>query len=363
MKPKAIWVVLCCGFLTLFAVSCGKKAPEQTAKVSKQTLTESEKHTVLAKVGDTVITLGDFEAELQALPEFTRSRLTTKDAKKKQLDKMIDELLLMKEAEARGLDKDPDIQKKLESYRKRMITEKLYQAVAQAESPVSEEEIKKYFEEHKDQFEEKEKIRVSQIMIMVPPNADPEKEKEAKVKIEQALKRAKKGEDFSKLAQEYSEGGPTAGKGGDLGYITKGRMMPEFETAAFSLKNVGDISDIVKTQFGYHIIKLTDRKPAHTQSLEEARDRIVRQIEAQRRRDARQNLPQELRKKVAIEIHDELLKDEPGASPEAATPAPPPAVEPGGMPSPAAQGAQGGPGSGQSLPLLPPSQNAPAAGQ
>ncbi len=357
MRRSAFEIALCILFI-VFTASCSRKGPEDKTVGSRSEGADTSKKAVLAKVGDKVITVADFEAELEALPEFTRSKLTTKEAKRKQLDKMIDEMLLMQEAERRGLSNDPDIQKKLENYRKRMITEKLYQAAAQTETPVSEEEIKKYYEEHKDQFEEKEKIRVSQVMIMIPPNAGPEKEKEAKAKIEEALKRAKKGEDFSKLAQEYAEGSPMGGRGGDLGYITRGRMMPEFETAAFSLKNIGDISDVVKTQFGYHIIKLTDRKPAHTQTLEEVRDRIVRQIEAQRRRDMRQELPQELRKKVAIHINEELLKDEPGgARPESESPGTGPDL--GGVSVPSPQGAQ--PGAELQPKPTPAPQNAPDA--
>jgi len=139
-----------------------------------------------------------------------------------------------------------------------------------------------------------------------------------------------------------------ASKGGDLGYISKGRMMPEFENVAFSLKNIGDVSDIVKTQFGYHIVKLTDRKAARLQTLDEVRDRIVKQIESTKRREVRQNLPQELRKKVAIVIHDDLLKDEPGAAP-ASPQAVPPGMPPGAVPG-MPPGAAPGPGMSPGLP-------------
>ena len=264
---------------------------------------------VLAEVGGESITLGEFEEELNLLPEYTRNRMKSKEQKLKRLEGMIDTLLLRREAEKRGVNQDKEIQRKVERYRDRLITEKLYRAVADEKGKVTEERIEQAYEERKDQYTQKERIRVSQILMLVPPNAGPEKDGEAKAKAEEVLQRAQKGQDFSELAKELSEG-PTASRGGDLGYFSRGRMVPEFEEVAFSLKNKGDISEVVRTKFGYHIIKMVDRQPEKQLSLEEVRDRIIRQLDSQQRREIRQTLAQDLRKEAQVVIHDELLGED-----------------------------------------------------
>jgi len=249
---------------------------------------------VLAEVGDQVITVEAFEGDLGALPEYTRNRMKTAEQKRKHLDRMIDEFLLLQEAEKRNLDEDKDILAKVDRYRKRLITEKLYRTIAGERAKISEEEIQAYYQEHKDRFRQPERIRVRQILILLPPNAGPEKEAKAKKMAEEVLAKVKAGEDFAELAKTNSEG-PTAGRGGDLGYFSRGRMVPEFEEAAFSLKEVGDTSGLIRSKFGFHIIELTGRQPARELALDGVRDRIVRQLESAKRREIRQSLAEELR--------------------------------------------------------------------
>lgn len=290
----------------VFLSACERKASESV----KGEQTQKEAHgPVLAKVDGEIITLDEFEGELQSLPEYTRRQLNSVEQKKKRLDKMIEEMLLQKEAERRGLDHDEEIQRKVNRYRNRLITERLYRDVAKEHAEIDDAEVRKYYEEHKDQYTQKERIRASQILILVPPNADPKKVAEAKAKAEEVVKKARAGEDFAELAKQYSEG-PTSARGGDLGYFSRGRMVPEFEEIAFSLKNVGDVSDVVKTKFGFHIIKLTDRQPEKLLTLDEVRDRIVRQLESKERREIRQSLGKDLREKATVQINEELLKGE-----------------------------------------------------
>jgi peptidyl-prolyl cis-trans isomerase C len=255
------------------------------------------------------ITVEDFEIELGSLPEYTQKRMNTGEQKKKHLDKMIDEILLLAEAEKRGLDRDAEIQRKVERYRRRLITERLYREVAKEKSRVGDEEIQEYFQAHRDRFMQKERIRVRQILVLLPPNAGPEKEAEAKKKAEEILRRAKSGEDFAGLAKEYSEG-PAASRGGDLGFFSRGRMVPAFEEAAFALEKEGDTSDVVQTKFGYHIIQLAGRQPAKELSIDEVRDRIVRQLESARRREVRQSLAKELREQADVEIREGYFEEE-----------------------------------------------------
>ena len=125
---------------------------------------------------------------------------------------------------------------------------------------ISNEEMKKYYDDNKNEFY-KDEVKASHILIKTIDENNNElsdkKKEEAKKKAEDILKKIKSGEEFAKLAKEYSEDG-TASQGGDLGFFTKGEMVPEFEKAAWELKP-GEVSDLVKTQYGYHIIKVTDK--------------------------------------------------------------------------------------------------------
>ena len=126
---------------------------------------------------------------------------------------------------------------------------------------ITDEEMQKYYNEHKKDYY-KDEVKASHILISTVDDNGKElseaKKKEAKKKAEEVLKKAKSGEEFSELAKEYSDDKGSAENGGDLGYFTKGQMVQPFEEAAFSLKP-GEISGIVESQYGYHIIKVYDK--------------------------------------------------------------------------------------------------------
>ena len=125
---------------------------------------------------------------------------------------------------------------------------------------VTEEESRKYYDENPEQFKQAEQVKASHILIKVEPTADDAKKTEARKKIETVQGKLKKGDEFGAVAKEYSEG-PSKSRGGDLGYFKRGQMVKPFEDAAFSM-NIDQVSGVVETQFGYHIIKVTDKKPA-----------------------------------------------------------------------------------------------------
>ncbi|RMF84630.1 MAG: hypothetical protein D6736_18915 [Nitrospinota bacterium] len=138
---------------------------------------------------------------------------------------------------------------------------------------IDDEAVARYYEEHKENYKQEERVRARHILIKVAPDAKPEEEEKAKARAEAALKRVKSGEDFATVAKEVSEG-PSASRGGDLGYFGRGAMVKPFEEVAFSLKP-GEISDLVRTDFGYHIIKVEDKKEAGYRPLEEVKKLIA----------------------------------------------------------------------------------------
>ena len=140
--------------------------------------------------------------------------------------------------------------------------------------PVSDEESKKFYNDNPDEFKQAAQARASHIMMIVDSSTDQAKKDEAKKKMEDVLKRLKAGEDFAALAKEVSQDTYTKDNGGDLDYFSKGQMVQAFEDAAFALKP-GEISNIVETSYGYHIIKLTDKKDETTISYNDSKENIM----------------------------------------------------------------------------------------
>ena len=148
---------------------------------------------------------------------------------------------------------------------------------------VAADEIHDYYDEHHDEYVKPEQVRARHILVKVAQDASPQLVKKAKEKIEKVMAELKAGADFAELAKKYSDC-PSSAKGGDLGYFSRGQMVKPFEDAAFSLK-VGQTSGIVRTRFGFHIIKVEDHKDATAKSLGEVRDEIEARLVDQKALD------------------------------------------------------------------------------
>lgn len=160
-----------------------------------------------------------------------------------------------------------------EYFKKEYLTAKVSHIFIDPKKKVKEEEILKYYNEHQNEFVIEEEVKASHILLKVD---DPKKEEETKKNIQELLVRIKNGEDFAALAKEHSAC-PSSKKGGDLDFFKKGQMIKEFEEIAFGLK-VGEVSGPVRTQFGWHVIKLTDRRPARIKPLKEVREEVVNKL-------------------------------------------------------------------------------------
>ncbi len=158
------------------------------------------------------------------------------------------------------------------------------------ENEVAESEVQDYYNENKQQFETPEQVRASHILIKVDtsdPNADPNQLKAAaKAETEKLLEQIKSGADFAELAKQHSAC-PSSARGGDLGPFTRGRMAPPFEKAAFELE-VGQVSDIVETQFGYHIIKVAEHQKTGTLKYDEVKDDLLDTLKQQKQQQLAQ---------------------------------------------------------------------------
>jgi peptidyl-prolyl cis-trans isomerase C len=205
----------------------------------------------------------------------------------------------------------------LDLLRSRLIEEATFEAVLRSRFSIGDAQIKQYYETHPGDFEQPEMVRASHILLttvdLKAGTPLPDDQKAAKRKeIEALLKRARAGEDFAKLAKQYSEDPGAKETGGEYTF-PRGRMVAEFEAAAFGMKP-NQISEVVTTQFGYHIIKLSEKIPAHKLPLEEVKAKLksyLEQVELEKLMPNDETVPkffQDLKQEYAVEILDPRLK-------------------------------------------------------
>jgi peptidyl-prolyl cis-trans isomerase D len=163
---------------------------------------------------------------------------------------------------------------------------------------ISDTQVQSYYNSHKDQFRTKERVKARHILVSIL-NKPADQVPKLKAKAEDLLKQIKAGADFAKLAQENSDDKSNASKGGDLGWVMRGQMVPEFEKATFALKQ-GQISDVVTTNYGFHIVQVMEKEDAHLRPLEEVRSEVATAIKSQSLNDRMQAL--------ADQAHAELVK-------------------------------------------------------
>lgn len=255
---------------------------------------EKRSEKVLAKVNDKVITLEEFNKRIGRLPEYYQE--IVKGQKMKFLDDVISEELLYNEALKSKIDKDSETKEVIAEAKRKILVSRLIKDRVDDKISISDEDIKKYYDEHSEELMLPERWRASHILVDTLDEA-----KDIKEKLSQ-------GASFEELAKEISKDA-TSEQGGDVGYFSKGQLIPEFEQACFAL-NVGEISDIVKTKFGYHVIKLTERKGPEVQEFSAIKELIKKELEREKRKQLFEELLGNLRKNANITI-DKMLLSEP----------------------------------------------------
>jgi peptidyl-prolyl cis-trans isomerase C len=245
--------------------------------------------TILASFGEQTITLGEFNQLWEQVPEEYKLQLD----KSMVLEQMISEKLLIQEAKNMGLEKDNDILEQIKKMTEQILVQALIEREILDKVKVDDEEVLEYYEQNKDSFTEKEQVHLYNILL--------ETEEEAQDVLEQL----KAGEDFSKIAIEKSTG-PSAAQGGDLGYLTKGTIIPEIEDVVFALE-LEELSEVINTDFGFHILKITEKNPETVKALEEVKEDIIQTLLPTKQKEAFENLLEELKGKAEIEINEEAF--------------------------------------------------------
>jgi peptidyl-prolyl cis-trans isomerase C len=274
------------------------------------TFASDEKGNILAQVGPYKLTLEEFETQIQSLPpQLQMALLRNPQLKEQFLDRWVDITLIAQEARDKKLDQDPKIQAKIEDIMNAVLAQEFLQREIEGKVKITDDEIETYYKGHKEEFTNPESVKARHILLKVPEGADEKAWKEAESKAKDIKEKLKNGEDFAELAKKYSDDPGSKDKGGDLGFFTKGRMVPEFESAAFSLKP-GELSDPVKTNFGYHIIEVQEKKAASTKTLKEVQAQIRQTLQREKQQQLQDALIEKLKAKYPVKVNKDLLAED-----------------------------------------------------
>mgnify|MGYP006296472501 CR=1 FL=1 len=244
---------------------------------------------VLAVVNDKEITEQDIDALLKNLNPQYQAQFQSEEGRRQLLTELINKELLYFDALDKGLDQEEAFLAQLEEIKSNFIKQYAMNKML-SDINVTEKEVKEYYEANKAKFKAPEKVKASHILIASEEQA------------EEVVEELNNGLDFAEAAKKYSKC-PSKDKGGDLGFFMKGQMVPEFEKAAFNME-IGEISEPVKTQFGYHIIKVEDKQEEAEQEFEQVKDKITQQLLAQKQQKIYQEKVKELKGKYEVEIND-----------------------------------------------------------
>ncbi len=287
MRKKLFVGLLACS-LFLVSSACEKGGKTKTTDVGNDA--------VVAKINNEKITLSEFNERLKDYPALAHAGGNIDlQTKKGFLDNLVVRELLYQDAIKNGMDKDKETASFIEEMKKRVVVERFFKKEVDEKAKVNEEELKKYYNEHPEEAKNPVDVRAAHILVKTKEEADMIKGK------------IRSGAKFEDMAKTYSIDPGSRVKGGDLGFFSKGMMVPEFEETAFKLKK-GEVSDIIQTRFGFHIIKLLDKKEGKTQGFEEVKGDLENKLVAKKRKDMFDSLVAGLKSKAKITINEELLK-------------------------------------------------------
>lgn len=294
---------------------------------------------IIAVVNEDVITLSGFNAAFEPYRKNIEENYQGKDkeavlkqARESFLQRLIDNMLIEQEAKKAGVGivvKDEEVmgvikdmlakdKSTMEDFLKKLAREgnslesikgdirnqimrmRLLRREIKAKIVVSDEEIGEYYNKNRQNYEGKEAVRIKQILLLLPPQANKAMQMKVKDQTNNLRKRIKNGEPFELLAVKYSQG-PEAKQGGDVGFIERGVIIPEVEAVAFSLP-LGQVSEVIESSLGFHIIMVVDKRGAGLKPIAVVREEIKAKIEDEKLDKRYEEWITSIRKKSYIEI-------------------------------------------------------------
>ncbi|MDR0676294.1 MAG: peptidylprolyl isomerase [Elusimicrobiota bacterium] len=231
----------------------------------------NKKEEVLVKTKDEIVSTKDFEDRLKEVSYFYNPDfLNSEQGKNQILDTIVRETVMLQLAKDKGYDKREDYQSKLKNFERQTLVTDLIRDLRDTELKVSDEEIANEFDKDKDYYNAPKQIKVAHILVTDNLLAD------------NILAELKNGVDFAVLASSYSIDSSSSNNYGELDWFGKGQMVPEFETAAFALKDNGDVSDVISSSFGFHIIKKLDERIGEPITFDAVKLNLTRLLERQK---------------------------------------------------------------------------------
>ncbi len=267
------------GVMVLFLASCAKEGGKTGEYV--------------AKIDGDIITAADVKKEMAGLPDMAKNFFQGPEGTSKFVDELVKRELLYLEAKKKGMDKNEEFQRKIEDFKKITLINQLLEKEIEAWSKVSDDDAKKYYDTHKDEFIVPNQIRVSQILVKTEEDA------------KKAYDRIRSGEDFAKVAADMSIDKSSAKSGGDLGSFKRGEMAKELEDVAFRTKK-GEVSVPIVMKDGIHILKVTDVKGT-TADFDKAKSAIIQRLTSKKQKEGFDSYIDGLKKNYKIEINKDAL--------------------------------------------------------
>jgi peptidyl-prolyl cis-trans isomerase C len=303
--------------------------PEAAAAVDPSTLPAT-----VADVGGSKITREELARGVQAaqakMARVGQRVLPNLDTYRQVLDELVMDRVLQKEAKAAGIvASDAEVEAQLAMIRSRLPSPEAYKQVLAANGvsearfkeslasgiakqryvetklvpaeKVTDPEVREYYDKNRPKFVNPEAVHVRHVMVKVDQGASPADKAKAREKAEALLKRIQGGEDFAQLAQQNSDDPGSKANGGDVGWMPRGKMVPAFDKAAFALAKPGDLSPVVETEFGFHLIQMIERRATSVVELDQVKGKILQFLQNRRAFDA-------LRQRIAAQREKGKIK-------------------------------------------------------
>lgn len=307
MSNKVV-ALLALPFVVLAWFAGLKTGERKVASADAGLASESPPGTPVATFDGGSISLEALKAEIEQQAPVARLRYTTPEGKRAFLERMVRTELLAREAQRRGYDRDPDVVRQHKRNMVAVFVQKEFES-AQQSQPVSEEEIKKYYDEHIAEFVKPERVRIAHLFVAAP-EASKRAERRAEAERLLAIARAKDSADytgFQRLAREHSDDAQSKPTGGDLRFLSREELArragDEVARAAFEMKVTGEVLDrCVETPQGFHILKLLGRENPLNMTLEQARDSIRSRIAFDKRGERYEQFVADIEKKAGLTI-------------------------------------------------------------
>ncbi len=316
------------------------EAPESSVKKqsSEREKASDEKLDIAARINGTPIPMSRVDEEVEKLtnkfhekmPQLKFSEAQLKNMQKDFLNRIIQKEVLLGECDRRNIavteeeiDSKIDGVKKLfgdspeakkrfeegiddmekfrEEVRKQARIDKLLNQIVPEELGYTDDDLKAFFEENKERFQERPKAKVEQIFIKFDETDEASKE-EAEKRAEEILQELKSGGNFNELAKKHSDDTQTAEKGGDMGYVEKGRLFPQFDEVVFSIE-LNKISDIIETSIGYHIIRVLERTEPEEASFEDMKEQVEKTFKHRKTKTIKDEFIEKMKNEADIEIY------------------------------------------------------------